>query len=265
MARQLDDYEEDEEVKESLRHYKESGYIMINGALRFQNYEKIEESDKRHIANIDSVMVEGESMILHRGIKDCAELLGKIKGNILIDKGFTSASKKESRAENFAYDKKKDKKLFGCVISFKLPSNIKRYEYRGDNLEKEVLIQRNTMLTLEMEKEMIKNGFRYIPATIRVFDPRKTEEEKKNLEEVVQEIREIPEKEEKKEKITEEDIEMFASSWARDVIEEAELSDATINDAFINEVVEINNRRLSMSLPQDIIEIIKLKMIEKIS
>ena len=263
MARQLDDYEEDEDVKRSLRHYKESGYIMINGALRFQDYEKIEESDKRHIENIDSVMVEGESMILHRGIKDCAELLGKIKGNILIDKGFTSASKKESRAENFAYDKKLyDKKLFGCIITFKLPPNIKRYEYRGDELEKEVLIQRNTMLMLEMEKETRKNGFRYIPATIRVFDPRKTEEEKKDLEEVVQEIREIPEKEEKKEEITEEDIDMFASSWASDVIDAAELSDATINDAFINEVVEINNKHLKSPLPQDIIEIIKLKIIE---
>lgn len=198
---------------ESLLHYKQDGYLDINGFLRNsplpvpinlnennkkeylkklkiknKDYEKTLLERLEHIKNIDSYMnYNTTSKTYYRGYShmgDTFENLLKENGS-LISKGYSSTSYDTSIAENFINGKGKEG---DAILSFKIPMDIKAFDFeplekKNKHLEqeKELLLERN------IEFEIIDKLDGIYIAKLRKYDPFKSKE-LKEIEKIKKEI-----------------------------------------------------------------------------
>lgn len=153
-----------ENIKESLRYYKEDGYGEINSELRSSlSLDNLEESIKNHVENIDSVMKQGDSMTLYRGFHNIDSFFRNELNSVIVDQAYSSCSKDISVSAKFTEN-------LCCIIEFYLPREIKRYEYQDKKYENEVLLQRNLQFQILEPKKTYK-GIRVHFAIVSIYTP----------------------------------------------------------------------------------------------
>lgn len=141
----------------SIQAYKGEYYYDINSLLRQGlTLKQIEHQNPiiaKHIQNIDSQMKKGSEIVLFRGVKGLNNFLQffdeEKSSPVLVELAFCSASKDINVTPNFV------DRDGCCVLSFTLPSNIKRYDFKDKKYESEVLIERNIQFILESDEPII--------------------------------------------------------------------------------------------------------------
>ena len=141
---------------ESLKNYKELKYGEINKFIReATNTEKLLKDNPndvvvRDIVNIDSMMYNDGKLNkrwMYRGFsKGLIPVVLEVSDGVIVNKSYSSSTFLLDNAKKFI-----DTETGCCVLMFVIPSDIKYYEYKGDNNETEVLIQRNTQFIIDRE------------------------------------------------------------------------------------------------------------------
>jgi hypothetical protein len=149
--------------EDSLRYYKGEGYGDINSALRSQFTETIPRNIQKHIENIDRKMDKGSKNIrVYRGIPAIKRFIGNDETLIIPNLGYSSVTTDINVAKRFTVDS-------CCIISFILPADMGRYDYK-DSDEKELLVQRNTQLLLDIEDISDLDSKTFFNAVIAHYD-----------------------------------------------------------------------------------------------
>lgn len=150
-------------ANDSLRYYKEDGYLEINQSLRNHlTVDAISPEIRQHIFNIDKKMVlPKQTYKLYRGYSNLRKLLVMLDNPILIEKAYSSCTTSLETTFGFVKDENEYSKC--CIMEFLLSpeSNIKIYEFRDERREKEILLERGVQFTITHERQKKVNGVFY--------------------------------------------------------------------------------------------------------
>jgi hypothetical protein len=130
------------------------------------SFDDLDNTTKKHVRNIDNAMTTGESLVLYRGFHNIDSYFNEDSSSVITDQGYSSCSADINVAAQFTEN-------MCCIIKFYLPGDIKRYNYKDDEIyEKEILLERNLQYQILGHSEIYKGIRMYFAIVSRFIQPK---------------------------------------------------------------------------------------------